>query len=86
MVSVDEPAENRRFVLEHQAEFTILSDPSKEMATSYGVLHPRGFANRWTFYIDKEGILQKIDQKVKPVTAGADMVTAMGELNFTRND
>ena len=37
------------------ADFPLLSDPTKEMATAYGVLNARGMANRWTFYIDKNG-------------------------------
>ena len=86
MVSVDEAEENQRFAAEHGGEtFPILSDPSKEMAKAYGVLHPRGFCNRWTFYSDKEGVIQKIDKKVKFGTAGADMVTAMQELGWAKS-
>ena len=86
MVSVDQAEENQRFAAEHGGEtFPILSDPSKEMAKAYGVLHPRGFCNRWTFYIDKEGLIQKIDKKVKFGTAGADMVTAMQELGWAKS-
>src|SRR5919109_4713647 len=37
-----------------EADFPMLSDPSKATAKAYGVLNEqRGFANRWTFYIDK---------------------------------
>src|SRR5688572_15611011 len=37
-----------------EADFPLLSDPSKEVATKYGVLMANGqMANRWTFYIDK---------------------------------
>ena len=86
MISVDQAEENQRFATEHGGEtFPILSDPAKEMAKAYGVLHPRGFCNRWTFYIDKEGVIQKIDKKVKPATAGADMVAAMQELEWAKS-
>ena len=84
MVSVDKPEDNARFATEHGgSKFPILSDPSKEMAKAYGVLHPRGFCNRWSFYIDKAGVIQKIDRKVRPVSAGADMVTATKELGWS---
>jgi len=87
MVSVDQAEDNQRFAVEHGGEtFPILSDPSKEMAKAYGVLHPRGYCNRWTFYIDKEGVIQKIDKEVKPVTAGAEMVAAMQELGWAQSD
>ena len=83
MISIDKPEDNARFAVEHGGStFPILSDPTKEVAKSYGVLHPRGFANRWTFYIDKEGVIQKVDKQVKPVSAGADTVTAIGELGW----
>ena len=39
-----------------------VSDPSKETATAYGVLSERGFANRWTFYIGKDGTITAIGQ------------------------
>jgi peroxiredoxin len=40
-----------------------LADPEKETAKAYGVLLPRGFANRATFVIDKKGVLRKIYDK-----------------------
>ena len=87
MVSVDDAEKNTRFALEHGGNtFPILSDPSKEMAKTYGVLHPRGFCNRWTFYIDKEGVIQKIDKKVKPATAGADVAAALAELGWAASE
>ncbi len=83
MVSVDKPDDNQRFAVEHGGEtFPILSDPSKEMAKEYGVLHPRGFCNRWTFYIDKDGEIQKIDKEVKFATAGADTAATIAKLGW----
>src|ERR671937_2203782 len=59
MISVD-PLEgdqgNKAFAAAHNADFPLLSDPTKEVANAYGVINEqRGFANRWTFYIDKTG-------------------------------
>ena len=58
MVSVD-PLEgeggNLAFAKSESADFPLLSDPTKETATKYGVLNPKGMASRWTFYIDKAG-------------------------------
>ena len=39
-----------------------LSDPTKQTATAYGVLSERGVANRWTFYIGKDGKIVAIDK------------------------
>ena len=59
MISVD-PLEgekgNKAFAESQAADFPLLSDPTKETANAYGVLNAeRGFANRWTFYIGKDG-------------------------------
>src|SRR5215210_5395153 len=51
---------NKAFAETHKADFPLLSDPSKETAKAYGVLNERGFANRWTFYIDKDGRISAI--------------------------
>ena len=86
MASMDTVEENTKFAAEHGGGFPILCDPEKKTLAAYGVLHERGFANRWTFYIDKEGIIKRIDKKVKFGSAGADMVAAMGELDFPKAD
>ena len=58
----------------HEADYPILSDVSKEIATNYGVLSPAGFARRWTFYIAPDGKILHIDKEVKPASSGPDMV------------
>ena len=62
------------------ATFPVLSDPDKSVCKEYGVLYPIGLARRWTFYIDPEGIIQRIDKDVKPRTAGAQLVKNLQEL------
>ncbi len=43
-------------------------------ATAYGVLERRaGLANRWTFYIGKDGKIFMIDKEVKLDTSAQDM-------------
>ena len=44
------------------------------------MLSERGFANRWTFYIDKDGKIAAIDKTVKPATSAEDMVAKLGQL------
>ena len=84
MASVDSPEDNRGFAEKNEASFPILSDPGKEMCNAYGVLSGNGYANRWTFYIDPEGVIQKIDKNVSPRTAGADMVKNLEALNVPK--
>ena len=48
---------------------------------AYGVLNdPSGVANRWTFYIGKDGKILAIDKAVKPATSAEDMAAKLGEL------
>jgi len=75
MASTDTPEDNRGFAEKNEASFPILSDPGKETAEAYGVLSERGYANRWTFYIDQQGVIRKVDKEVNPATAGADLVS-----------
>lgn len=84
MISVDNLEDNTRFAKEHDADYPILSDVSKEIATKYGVLSPAGLARRWTFYIDPNGKILAIDNKVNPSTSGEDMVAKLGELKIAK--
>ena len=71
---------NARVVDKKEADFPMLSDESKQVATSYGVLNPRGTANRWTFYIDKAGRVAAIDKTVRPESSAEDMLAKLGEI------
>ena len=74
MASVDEAETNKAFAEEHGASFPILSDADKSVSAAYGVLSERGFANRWTFFIDPNGVIARVDREVDARTAGADLV------------
>ena len=84
MVSVDTIEDNTKFAQMHEADYPILSDVTKDIATKYGVLSPAGMARRWTFYIGPDGKILHIDNAVKPASAGPDMVAKMGELKFDK--
>jgi peroxiredoxin Q/BCP len=98
MASVDPLADNVKFakatsietagqkIDKKEADFPILSDPDKAVAKSYGVLAANGaVANRWTFYIDKDGKISYIEKAVKPATSAEDMVAKLGELKVAMN-
>jgi thioredoxin-dependent peroxiredoxin len=68
-----------------EADFPMLADPTKEVATKYGVLMAQApLANRWTFYIDKSGKIAAIDTKINPATSAQDMVARLAELNVAK--
>ena len=67
-----------------EADFPLLGDPTRKTAAAYGVLKSFGqmgdLAQRWTFYIGKDGTIQAIDKAVKPATSAEDMAAKLGEL------
>jgi len=83
MVSVDDVETNTRFAKEHEADFPILSDPEKGVATEYGVLGATGLARRWTFYIGGDGKIIYIEKgggAAQTANAGDTMIAKLGEL------
>lgn len=85
MASVDPVEKNTDFAKAQEADFPLLSDPTKEVATAYGVLNARGTANRWTFYIAKDGRIAAIDKTIRVETSAEDMVAKLGELNVAKS-
>jgi mycoredoxin-dependent peroxiredoxin len=62
-MSVDSVPANREFAKQIEVTFPILSDFKRTVVKSYGVFNEeQGFGNRATFVIDKEGIIQHIDE------------------------
>ena len=78
---------NSRIVEKKEADFPILSDPTKETARAYGVLNEQnGMATRWTFYIGKDGKILAIDKDVskRVQTSAEDMAAKLGELGVAK--
>ena len=84
MASTDSLEDNTAFAIKNNASFPILADPGKEMSKRYGVLSAIGYAKRWTFYIDVNGIIRMIDKDVSPGSAGEDMMQNLEALNFPK--
>jgi len=78
--SVDDAEQNKKFAESLSVDYPILSDPTKETAKAYGVLNERGMANRWTFYIDKNGKIANIDKKVNVESHGKDIAAELKNL------
>jgi peroxiredoxin Q/BCP len=83
--SVDTAEENKKFAESLSVDYPILSDPDKTVAKAYGVINPaRGMAQRWTFYIDKDGVIRAIDKQVKTETAAPDVAKKLEELGIAK--
>lgn len=79
--SCDEPEQNKKFAESLDLDYPILSDPGKEVATAYGVVHSgREVPERWTFYVGLDGKILAIDKEVKTESHGEDIAKRLEEL------
>lgn len=81
-ISVDPVADNKKFAAKYDLDYPILSDPEKTVARAYGVLGLRGVAQRWTFYIDQDGVIRAIDKKINTTQAALDAAAKLKELGI----
>jgi thioredoxin-dependent peroxiredoxin len=72
-ISTDPIEKIEKFVEEYRLNFPLLSDEDKSVSESYGVLRESGLANRMTFIINKEGLIERIIE-VKDVDTHAEEV------------
>lgn len=81
MASVDELVDTTRFANQTLADFPLLSDEDKQVATAYDVLMPLiSLAKRHTYYIGKDGRILKIDTDIHPETSATDIAKTLEEL------
>lgn len=74
-ISVDSVASHKKFAQKHALPFTLLADTEKKTVADYGVWSKKKFMgreymgiNRSSFLIDKSGVVQKVYEKVNPLT------------------
>ena len=85
MVSTDPPEKNADFAKAEGAKHVLLSDVDGSVAEAFGVAGSGGlFAQRWTFYVDRDGVIRAIDTSVDSGNAGPDIARKLGELGFPR--
>ena len=84
-ISVDPPDVNKAFAQSLGVDYPFLSDPSRAVATAYGVVDAdQPFASRWTFYIGIDGRIAYIDKHVRPATHGQAVAAKLAELGVPR--
>ena len=82
MISADTIEDNTLFAIKNGAEFPILSNPEHNTIRDYGVLVDESYAKRWTFYIDKDGVIAYIDKFVDVRNAGKDITKNLKKLDL----
>ncbi len=62
-VSIDSWPANAKFAQEIGVTYPLLSDMTRKVSKEYGVLNEEmQFANRATFVIDKQGVIQHVEE------------------------
>ena len=62
-ISVDTPTRNRKFAQSLNLSYPLLSDVDLQVTEAYGVLNKQSqWANRATFVVDKQGVIQYIEE------------------------
>jgi peroxiredoxin Q/BCP len=80
-ISLDSVESHAKFSEKYNLPFAILSDKSKEVAKTYGVLGIGGFlAKRVTFIINKDGKITHIFPKVDVKQHSEEVLKALEEL------
>jgi peroxiredoxin Q/BCP len=65
-ISNDTLADQEKFTKKEKLNFPLLADTGKKVTNSYGALSTRGVPSRFTFVIDKKGVLRKAYTSVTP--------------------
>jgi len=85
MVSFDSPEKNAEFAKSLGAKVPLLSDPKGEASAAFGNSALGGmYAKRWTYYVDKDGVVRFVDKGVKTATAAKDIAAKLAELGFPK--
>jgi peroxiredoxin Q/BCP len=79
-ISIDSPFANAKFAQEIGVTFPLLSDMTRKVSKLYGILNDEyQFANRTTFVVDKQGVIQHIEEGKSAVdpTGAVTMCTSL---------
>jgi peroxiredoxin Q/BCP len=87
-VSMDPPSSHDSFKAKHSLNFTLLSDPDKQLIDAYGAWGKKMFGQegilRRTFIINPEGVVVKVFGRVTPVGHGEQVIKVLQELQGLR--
>jgi len=80
-ISVDSSPANKAFAKQEGLSFPLLSDFQRTVSKQYGIFNEqRGFANRTTFVVDKEGIIRHVEKDAAAIDpSGAHAVCSLLE-------
>ena len=80
-ISTDAIEDLANFRKTHRLNFTLLSDPDAKVTEAYGVKMPvLNMAKRWTFIVDPNLVVRRIDDEVDPALDAKVVADALKQL------
>ena len=79
-ISIDTVEDQRKFVEEYDIPYLHLSDTTKETCKKYAGLNLAGLAKRYTFIIDKPGLIKKILRNFDVENHGKEIANSLKDL------
>lgn len=84
--SCDTVEKNTAFAKSLELDYPILSDPTGDVASAYGIFNDaRKLSSRVTFIIGQDGKLLAIESKVNAANHGKDLVKKLAELGVEKS-
>ena len=74
-ISTDNAATQGKFIEKESLKIQLLADDGKKMSEALGALSPRGMSSRYSYVIDKEGVIRKVYTKVTPASHAEEVAT-----------
>ena len=79
-LSADKLEDQIKFIEKESLSYPLLADPEKKAIKSLGALNEKnGFANRYTYVVDKNGTVVKIYKTVKPADHADELLKFIEE-------
>ena len=82
--SCDPVERNTDFAKSLELDYPILSDPDTKVAKAYGILNDKGFSNRATFIVGKDGKILHIESKVKSGEHASQILDELAKLKIDK--
>ena len=73
-ISVDPLDKQKQFAEKENLPYPIIADSEKTLTKAFGSLGQRGYANRDTYVIDKDGAIKKVFRQVSNPAAHSEEV------------
>jgi peroxiredoxin Q/BCP len=85
-VSNDDVASHKDFCTSEALPFPLLADTDKRVARAFGVGDTLGFYHRITFLVDRDGIVRRVFDPVRPAGHAREVLAALQTLSAARAD